>query len=198
MARQSEKYSLEEKQKKGRGIKRKQDWNGDEVTAVVKRRGIDTPSPISLLSRPNSVTSSLLNDNNNIDVVNDDSDSNSTGLLIVTDQNTSGRNTPDTLKPPPVKMSSTTNGKGKTTAAGKLVRTKKKGGSAAAAAGAMAGKLAASQAAFAAYGVPYNHLLSSSNLLAVPSPVASSNPPSNHSSPRASPVPAYSTVNHTP
>ena len=71
MARQSEKYSLEEKQKKGRGTKRKQDWNGDE--AVVKRRGIDTPSPISLLSRPNSVTSSLLNDTNNIDVVNDDS-----------------------------------------------------------------------------------------------------------------------------
>ena len=74
----------------------------------------------------------------------------------------------------------------KTTITGKLVRPKKKGGSAAAAAGAMAGKLAASQAAFAAYGVPYNHLLSSSSLLAVPSPVASSNPPSNH------------TANHTP
>ena len=59
MAKQSEKHSLEEKQKKGRGTKRKQDWNGDEP--VVKRRGFDTPSPISL-SRPNSVTSSLLND----------------------------------------------------------------------------------------------------------------------------------------
>lgn len=195
MARQSEKHSLEEKQKKGRGTKRKQDWNGDE--AVVKRRVMDTPSPISLLSRPNSVTSSLLNDTNNIDVVNDDSDSNSTGLLIVTDQNTSGRNTPDTLKAPPAKMSAA-NSKSKTTVSGKVVRPKKKGGSAAAAAGAMAGKLAASQAAFAAYGVPYNHLLSSSNLLAVPSPVASSNPPSNHSSPRASPIPSYSTANHTP
>ena len=106
MARQSEKHSLEEKQKKGRGTKRKQDWNGDEP--VVKRRGFDTPSPISV-SRPNSVTSSLLNDTNNIDVVNDDSDSNSTaGLLIVTDQNTSGRNTPDIIKAPaPPKMSAT-------------------------------------------------------------------------------------------
>lgn len=190
MARQSEKHNLEEKQKKGRGTKRKQDWNGDEP--FMKRRGIDTPSPISL-SRPNSVTSSLPNDTNIIDVVNDDSDSNSTGLLIVTDQNTSGRNTPDTLKVPPPKMLT----KSKTTVTGKVVRPKKKGGSAAAAAGAMAGKLAASQAAFAAYGVPY-HLLSSSNLLAVPSPVASSNPPSNHSSPRASPIPPYSTTNHTP
>ena len=194
MARQSEKHSLEEKQKKGRGTKRKQDWNIDEP--LLKRRGFDTPSPISV-SRPNSVTSSLPNDTNNIDVVNDDSDSNSTGLLIVTDQNTSGRNTPDILKAPPPKMSATNN-KSKTMATGKVARPKKKGGSAAAAAGAMAGKLAASQAAFAAYGVPYNHLLSSSNLLAVPSPVASSNPPSNHSSPRASPVPPYSTANHTP
>ena len=196
MARQSEKHSLKEKQKKGRGTKRKQDWNGDEP--VVKRRGFDTPSSISV-SRPNSVTSLLLNDTNNIDVVNDDSDSNSTaGLLIVTDQNTSGRNTPDIIKAPaPPKMSATTS-KSKTTATGKVVRPKKKGGSAAAAAGAMAGKLAASQAAFAAYGVPYNHLLSSNNVLAVPSPVASSNPPSNHSSPRASPIPPYSSANHTP
>ena len=36
MAKQSEKHSLEEKQKKGRGTKRKQDWNGDEP--VVKKR----------------------------------------------------------------------------------------------------------------------------------------------------------------
>ena len=95
---------------------------------------------------------------------------------------------------------SATNSKSKATATGKVVRPKKKGGSAAAAAGAMAGKLAASQAAFAAYGVPYNHLLSSNNVLAVPSPVASSNPPSNHSSPRASPIPpyVYSSANHTP
>ena len=50
---------------------------------------------------------------------------------------------------------SATNNKSKITATGKVVRPKKKGGSAAAAAGAMAGKLAASQAAFAAYGVPY-------------------------------------------
>ena len=145
MARQSEKHSLEEKQKKGRGTKRKQDWNGDEP--VVKRRGFDTPSPISV-SRPNSVTSSLLNDTNNVDVVNDDSDSNSTaGLLIVTDQNTSGRNTPDIIKAPAPPKMSATNSKSKTctTATGKVVRPKKKGGSAAAAAGAMAGKLAASQ-----------------------------------------------------
>ena len=197
MARQSEKHSLEEKQKKGRGTKRRQDYNGDEP--VVKRRGgFDTPSPISV-SRPNSVTSSLLNDTNNIDVVNDDSDSNSTaGLLIVTDQNTSGRNTPDILKAPAPPKMSATNSKSKTMATGKVVRPKKKGGSAAAAAGAMAGQLAASQAAFAAYGVPYNHLLPSNNLLAVASPVASSNPPSNHSSPRASPIPPYSTANHTP
>ena len=196
MAKQSEKHSLEEKQKKGRGTKRKQDWNGDEP--VVKRRGFDTPSPISV-SRPNSVTSSLLNDTNNIDVVNDDSDSNSTaGLLIVTDQNTSGRNTPDIIKAPAPPKMSATNSKSKTTTTGKVVRPKKKGGSAAAAAGAMAGKLAASQAAFAAYGVPYNHLLSSNNVLAVPSPIASSNPPSNHSSPRASPIPPYSSANHTP
>lgn len=193
MARQSERYSLEEKQKKGRGAKRKQDWNSDEP--LVNKRGIfDTPSPLSM-SRPNSVTSSLLNDSNNIDVVNDDSDSNSTGLQIVTDQNTSGRNTPDALiKAPPPKILGA-NSKSKM-AGGKVARPKKKGGSAAAAAGAMAGKLAASQAAFAAYGVPYNHLLSSN--LAVPSPVTSSNPPSNHSSPRASPVPPYSTANHTP
>ena len=57
------------------------------------------------MSRPNSVTSSLLNDSNNIDVVNDDSDSNSTGLQIVTDQNASGRNTPDIpIKAPPPKI----------------------------------------------------------------------------------------------
>ena len=156
----------------GEGKERKQDWNGDEP--VVKRRGFDTPSLISL-SRPNSVTSSLLNDTNNIDVVNDDSDSNSTaGLLIVTDQNTSGRNTPDILKAPVPPKMLTTNSKSKTMATGKVTRPKKKGGSAA---GAMAGRLAASQAAFAAYGVPYNHLLSSNNLLAVPSPVVSSNPP---------------------
>ena len=78
------------------------------------------------MSRPNSVTSSLLNDTNNIDVVNDDSDSNSTaGLLIVTDQNTSGRNTPDIIKAPaPPKMSDVqpaTNSKSKTTATGKVV-----------------------------------------------------------------------------
>ena len=193
MARQSERHSLEEKQKKGRGTKRKQEWNGDEL--FIKRRGIDTPSPISL-SRPNSVTSSLPNDTNNIDVVNDDSDSNSTGLLIIAEQNISGRNTPDILRAPPLKMSAANN-KSKTAVGGKVARPKKKGGSAAAAAGAMAGKLAASQAAFAAYGVPYSHLLSS-NVLAVPSPVASSNPPSNHSSPRASPIPPYSTTNHTP
>ena len=90
---------------------------------------------------------------------------------------------------------SATNTKSKTTATGKVVRPKKKEGSAA---GAMAGKLAALQAAFAAYGVPYNHLLSSNNVLAVPSPIASSNPPSNHSSPRASPIPPYSSANHTP
>ena len=77
-----------------------------------------------------------------------------------------------------------------------MTRPKKKGGSAAAAAGAMAGKLAASQAVFTAYHVPYNHLLL--NNLAVPSPVASSNPPSNHSSSRASPTPPFSTANHTP
>ena len=93
MARQSERHSLEEKQKKGRGAKRRQDWSGDEL--LVKKRGIfDTLSHLSM-SRPNSVTSSLLNDSNNIDVVNDDSDSNSMGLQIVTDQNASGRNTPD-------------------------------------------------------------------------------------------------------
>lgn len=195
MARQSERHSLEEKQKKGRGAKRRQDWSGGDEPLVKKRGIFDTPSPLSM-SRPNSVTSSLLNDSNNIDVVNDDSDSNSTGLQIVTDQNTSGRNTPDiSIKAPPPKILGA-NSKSKVSATGKVTRPKKKGGSAAAAAGAMAGKLAASQAAFAAYGVPYNHLLSSN--LAVPSPVASSNPPSNHSSPRASPVPPYSTANHTP
>ena len=145
------------------------------------------------MSRPNSVTSSLLNDSNNIDVVNDDSDSNSTGLQIVTDQNASGRNTPDIpIKAPPPKILGA-NSKRKATATGKVTRPKKKGESAAA---AMAGKLAASQAAFAAYGVPYNHLLSSN--LTVPSPVASSNPPSKHSLPRASSIPPFSTANHTP
>ena len=109
---------MEEKQKKGRRTKRKKDWNIDEP--LLKRRGFDIPSPI-LVSRPNSVTSSLPNDTNNIDVVNDDSDSNSTGLLIVTDQNTSGRNTPDILKPPPPKMSATNN-KSKTMATGKVAR----------------------------------------------------------------------------
>ena len=194
MARQSERHSLEEKQKKGRGAKRRQDWSGNEP--LVKKRGIfDTPSPLSM-SRPNSVTSSLLNDSNNIDVVNDDSNSNSTGLQIVTDQNASSRNTPDiSIKAPPPKILGA-NSKSKVAATGKVTRPKKKGGSAAAAAGAMVGKLVASQAAFAAYGVPYNHLLSSN--LAVPSPVASSNPPSNHSSPRASPILPFSTANHTP
>ena len=195
MARQSERHSLEEKrQKKGRGAKRRQDWSGNEP--LVKKLGIfDTPSPLSM-SIPNSVTSSLLNDSNNIDVVNDDSDSNSIGLQIVTDRNASSRNTPDiSIKAPPPKILEA-NSKSKVAATGKVTHPKKKGGSAAVAAGAMVGKLAASQAAFAAYGVPYNHLLSSN--LAVPSPVASSNPPSNHSSPRASPILPFSTANHTP
>ncbi|XP_065883636.1 chromatin-remodeling ATPase INO80-like isoform X2 [Dysidea avara] len=190
MARQSERHNQEDKQKKGRGSKRKQDWNNDEPLA--KRYSLDTPSPLQV-SRPNSVTSSFVNDTNNIDVVNDDSDSNS-GLLVIADQG-SGRNTPDTSRAVTPKLTPA-GSKGKVTTA--KSRPKKKGGSAAAAAGAMAGKLAASQAAFAAYGVPYNPLLSSTGLLAVPSPVASSNPPSNHSSPRASPVPPYSAVNHTP
>ena len=190
MARQSERHNQEDKQKKGRGSKRKQDWNNDEPLA--KRYGLDTPSPLQV-SRPNSVTSSFVNDTNNIDVVNDDSDSNS-GLLVIADQG-SGRNTPDTSRAVTPKLTPA-GSKGKVTTA--KSRPKKKGGSAAAAAGAMAGKLAASQAAFAAYGVPYNPLLSSTGLLAVPSPIASSNPPSNHSSPRASPVPPYSAVNHTP
>ena len=194
MARQSERHSLEEKQKKGRGAKKRQDWSGNEP--LVKKCGIfDTPSPLSM-SRPNSVTLSLLNDSNNIDVVNDDSDSNSTGLQIVTDQNASSRNTPDiSIKAPPPKILGA-NSKSKVAATGKVTRPKKKGGSAAAAAGAMVGKLVTSQAAFAAYGVPYNHLLLSN--LTVPSPVASSNPPSNHSSPRASPILPFSTANHTP
>ena len=101
------------------------------------------------MSRPNSVTSSLLNDSNNIDVVNDNSDSNSTGLQIVTDQNASGRNTPDIpIKAPPPKILEA-NSKSKATATRKVTHPKKKGGSAATAAGAIAGKLAASQAAFA-------------------------------------------------
>ena len=84
MARQSERHSLEEKQKKIKGAKRRQDWSGNKP--LVKKHGIfDTPSPLSM-SRPNSVTSSLLSDFNNIDVVNDDLDSNSTGLQIVTDK----------------------------------------------------------------------------------------------------------------
>ena len=196
MARQSERHSLEETQKKGRGAKRRQDWSGNEP--LDKKCSIfDTPSPLSM-SRPNSVTSSLLNDSNNIDVANDDSDSNSTGLQIVTDQNASSRNTPDiSIKAPPPKILGA-NSKSKVyiAATGKVTHPKKKGGSAAAGARAMAGKLAASQAAFAAYGVPYNHLLSSN--LTVPSPVASSNHPSNHSSPRASPILPFSTANHTP
>ena len=194
MARKSERHSLEEKQRKGRGAKRRQDWSGNKP--LVKKHGIfDTPSPLSM-SRPNSITSSLLNDSNNIDVVNDDSDSNSTGLQIVIDQNASDRNTPDIpIKAPPPKILGA-NSKSKATATRKVTHPKKKGGSTAVAAGAMAGRLAASQAVFAAYGVPYNHLLSSN--LTVPSPVASSNPPSNHSSPRVSPVPAFFTANHTP
>lgn len=191
MARQSERHNLEDKLKKGRGSKRKQDWNSEEPLA--KRYSLDTPSPLQM-SRPNSVTSSLVNDTNNIDVVNDDSDSNS-GLLVIADQG-SGRNTPDTSRAVTPKLPPAGS---KAKAATAKSRPKKKGGSAAAAAGAMAGKLAASQAAFAAYGVPYNNpLLSSTGLLAVPSPVASSNPPSNHSSPRASPIPPYTAVNHTP
>ena len=111
------------------------------------------------MSRSNSVTSSLLNDSNNIDVVNDDSDSNSIGLQIVTDQNASSSNTPDiSIKVPPPKILGV-NSKSKVAATGNVTSPKKKGGSAAAAAGAMVGKLAESQAAFAAYGVTYNHLL---------------------------------------
>ena len=68
---------------------------GVAINRLSKKRGIfDTPSPLSM-NRPNSITSSLLNDSNNIDVVNDDSDNNSTGLQIATDQNASGRNTAD-------------------------------------------------------------------------------------------------------
>ena len=104
-------------------------------------------------------------------------------------------NTPDIpIKAPPPKILGA-NSKSKATPIRKVTHPKKKGGSTAVVAGAMAGKLAASQAVFAAYVVPYNHLLSSN--LAVPSPVASSNPPSNHSSLRDSPIPAFFTANHT-
>ena len=190
LAKQAEKMQEQEQGKKSKGKKRKGLSNGRDNEPLAKKPNVSTsPSPLIFSSRPASVMSAAssevaINGDLVVDVVGGvDATSDETPTGLVKEKHRERTSAP-------------LGGRGKF--------KKRKGGgggsmSAAAIAGAMAGALAASNAAFATlgYSIPTHQVSpspSNQSLSAVP---VSAHGSSTQSSPRASPIPISCATSQT-